>query len=330
MTVQPPRIDILLATHNGVCFLGEQVRSLLAQTYPHFRILARDDGSTDATAALLADLAARCPGKIEILDSTVGQVGNLPHENRGGRRLGSRGNFAALLEHADADYVMFCDQDDVWLPEKIERTLRTMQDVERQSGADQPALVHTDLAVVDEALRPLGRSFWEYQHLDVRRGATINRLLIQNVVTGCAAMANRPLVEKALPIPPEAVHHDWWFALVAATFGRVEPVEEATVLYRQHGRNQVGALRWDAAHVVRKAQTLFDRTYLVRNLRDSRRQARTFLERFGPGLPSGQRSAVEAYARLGDCGFLARRWYLARYGFYRTGWIRNLSLFARI
>jgi glycosyltransferase involved in cell wall biosynthesis len=313
----PPRIDILLATHNGVCFLGEQVRSLLEQTYPHFRILARDDGSTDATAALLADLAARRPGKIEIVD-------------RGGRRLGTRGNFAALLERADADYVMFCDQDDVWLPEKVERTLQTMQDVERQSGADRPVLVHTDLAVVDEALRPLGRSFWEYQHLDVRRGATINRLLIQNVVTGCAAMANRPLVQKALPIPPEAVHHDWWLALVAAVFGRVVPVDEATVLYRQHGRNQVGALRWDAAHVVRKVQTLFDRSDLVRNMCDSRRQARTFLERFGPSLASGKRSAVEAYAGLGERGFLARRWCLARYGFYRTGWIRNLSLFATI
>ena len=106
------------------CLLGEQVRSLLGQTYPHFRILARDDASTDATAALLADLAARYPGKIEIVDC-------------GGRRLGTCGNFAALLEHADAHYVMFCDQDDVRLPGKIERTLRAMQDVEQRFGADR-------------------------------------------------------------------------------------------------------------------------------------------------------------------------------------------------
>jgi glycosyltransferase involved in cell wall biosynthesis len=313
----PLQIDVLLAAHNGVRFLGQQVESLLGQTYPRFRILARDDASTDATAALLADLAARRPDKIEIVDSR-------------GVRLGSRGNFAALLEASDAPYAMFCDQDDVWLPEKIERTLRTMRDVERRFGADQPALVHSDLAVVDEALRPLGRSFWEYQHLDARRGATINRLLMQNVVTGCAAMANRPLVRRALPIPPEAVHHDWWLALVAAALGRVEPVAEATVLYRQHGRNQVGALRWDAAHVVRKARTFFDRSTLVRNMRDSGRQARALLERLGSSLPDRKRSAIAAYVRLGECGFLGRRWRVARYGFYRTGWIRNLSLLARI
>ena len=171
---------------------------------------------------------------------------------------------------------------------------------------------------------PLGRSSWEYQHLDVRRGATINRLLIQNVVTGCAAMANRPLVRKALPIPPEAVHHDWWFALVAAIFGRVEPVDEATVLYRQHGRNQVGVLRWDMAHVIRKAQTFFGRNCLARTMRDSGRQARSLLERFGSSLPVQKRSAIEACARLGECGLLAWCWYVARYGFYRLGWMRRL------
>ncbi len=316
-SIMPPRVDILLAAHHGARYLGQQVESLLGQTYPRFRILVRDDASTDATPAVLAELAARWPAKIAIVDPR-------------GRHLGSRGNFAALLDHADAPYVMFCDQDDVWLPEKIARTLRTMQDVEQRCGPDSPALVHTDLAVVDEALRPLGRSFWEYQHLHVRRGGTLNRLLMQNVVTGCAAMVNRPLVEKALPIPPEAVRHDWWFALVAAMIGQVEPVGEATVLYRQHGGNQVGALRWDAAHVVRKVRTLFDRSIVVRNMHDSGRQARCSLERLGPGIPADKRAAIEAYVRLGECGFLGRRWRVARYGFYRTGWLRNLSLLARI
>ncbi len=102
MAADLPRVDVLLATHNGADFLEAQLRSLLEQTYPVVRVLVRDDASTDATPALLADWAARRPGKIEILD--------------GGPRLGACGNFAALLQRAEADYVMFCDQDDVLAP----------------------------------------------------------------------------------------------------------------------------------------------------------------------------------------------------------------------
>jgi glycosyltransferase involved in cell wall biosynthesis len=317
MAADLPRIDILLATHNGADFLDALMQSLLEQSEQGFRLLVRDDASTDATAATLTAWSARWPGKIELIDG-------------GGPRLGACGNFAALLARTEADYVMFCDQDDAWLPEKIARTLARMNKVEREAGADRPLLVHTDLAIVDDLLRPLSRSYWRYQHLDVRRGATLNRLLMQNVATGCAMMANRALVRKAVPIPPEAVLHDWWLALVAAAFGRIECLDEPTVCYRQHGSNQIGAVRWDLAHLARKASSLWDRGYLVEFLAASTRQAQAFLDRFGPELTPPQRRAVAAFAGLGQCGFLRRRWRLARYGFYRSGLLRNLGLFARI
>jgi glycosyltransferase involved in cell wall biosynthesis len=317
MAADLPPIDVLLATHNGADFLDAQVHSLLEQSQQGFRLLVRDDASTDGTAALLEEWSARCPGKIELIDG-------------GGRRLGACGNFAALLARSAADYVMFCDQDDVWHPEKIARTLGRMTAAERETGADRPLLVHSDLAVVDKSLRPLGNSCWRYQHLDVRRGATLNRLLMQNVVTGCATMANRALVRKAVPIPPEAVLHDWWLALVAAAFGRIECLDEPTVRYRQHACNQVGAVRWDLPHMARKASRLFDHGYLVEALAASGRQARAFLERFGPELSVPQRRAVAAFVGLGQCGFLGRRWRVARYGFYRSGLLRNLGLFARM
>jgi glycosyltransferase involved in cell wall biosynthesis len=317
MTADSPQIDVLLATHNGADFLDDQLGSLLDQSGPPFRLLVRDDASTDATPTLLAQWAPRWPGKIELLDPL-------------GPRLGACGNFAALLAQADADYVMFCDQDDVWLPDKIARTLAKMTEVEREAGPDQPVLVHTDLAVVDDSLRGLGDSYWAYQHLDVRRGTTLNRLLVQNVVTGCAAMANRALVRKAVPIPPQAVLHDWWLALVAAATGRIERLDEPTVSYRQHGANRVGAVRWGPAHLARKLSSLWDRGYMVEFLAAAQQQAQALLDRFGAELPRQQRRAVEAFAGLGQCGFFARRWRLLRYGFYRSGWTRNLALFARI
>ncbi len=259
----------------------------------------------------------RLPGRLEWID-------------RGGPRRGACGNFAALLRQSAADYVMFCDQDDVWLPEKIAGTLARMTAAEAAMGRDTPLLVHTDLAVVDESLRPLGRSFWKYVHLDVRRDTAVQRLLMQNVVTGCTTMANRALVRKASPIPPEAVMHDWWLALVAAAFGRIERVEDPTVLYRRHGRTVSDPARRDLAGVVRRAPTFFDRSHLLRNIEASGRQARALLERFGASLPAGSRAAVEAYAKLGQYGFLRRRWQLIRYGLCPSGWVRKLDFLVRI
>ena len=317
MAADLPRIDVLLATHNGAEFLDALMGSLLEQSNQEFRLLVRDDASTDATAATLAAWAARWPGRIELIGGggprlgalwklrrTAGpQRGRLRDVLRSGRRLA---------------------------PGEDRPHARTDDRGRAQSGPDCPLLVHTDLAVVDESLRPLGDSYWRYQHLDVRRGATLNRLLMQNVVTGCAAMANRALVRKAAPIPPEAVLHDWWLALVASAFGRIECLDEPTIRYRQHGSNQVGAVRWDSGHVARKASRLWDRDYLVEFLAAGTRQAGAFLERFGPELSPSQRRAVAAFAGLGECGFLGRRWRLARYGFYRSGLLRNVGLFARI
>ncbi len=161
-----------------------------------------------------------------------------------GQNLGACGNFSRLLEQADAPYVMFCDQDDVWLPDKIEITLAAMRELERQHGAETPLLVHTDLMVVDERLNRLGKSLWLFQCTEPQRLTKLNRLLMQNFATGCTVMINRALRDLAVPVPAEALMYDWWLALVATAFGRVAAVEDPTVLYRQHGRNDTGATRW--------------------------------------------------------------------------------------
>lgn len=316
MTTGDDRIDVLLATYQGARFVEAQIDSVLAQEHPHLRLLIRDDGSTDGTLAIVERYAARWPETITLIEGT----GN----------LGSCGNFSALLQRVEAPYVMFCDQDNLWLPGRIDGLLRHMRRLEAELGPDRPILVHTDLTVVDEALHVLCPSFWTYQHLDPRRGSTLNRLLIQNVVTGCAAMLNRALVQKAGPIPPQAMMHDWWLALVAAAFGRLECLPDASILFRQHGTNQIGAVRWNVAHVVRKAATFWDRRLVVQGMQQTQRQARALWERFGPELTPTQREAVEAYIALGQESFLRRRWLVLHHGFYRTGWLRNLSLLARV
>lgn len=219
-------IDILLATYNGARFLREQLDSLFTQTCQAFRIIARDDGSTDATPEILNEYAARYPGRIALVADA--------------QRLGAWRNFAELMNHSSAPWVMFCDQDDVWLPRKIETELNLMTSLERSHGPDTPILVCTDLRVVDESLRTTIPSMWRNRKW-WRTGFRLGPLLVMPKVTGCTVMVNRRLLDLVLPLPQsERIWHDWWLALAAASFGVLHPCFEQTVLYRQHGTNMIG------------------------------------------------------------------------------------------
>lgn len=315
-----PLIDILLATWNGERYLAEQIESLLAQTSTDWRLLARDDGSTDGTTDILGRYAALHRECITIVeDSDAG--------------LGACGNFARLMEHSDAEYVMFCDQDDVWLPEKVEHCLNAIRKLEKEQEPGKPALVHCDLRVVDPDIETIAPSFWRYQKLNPVKGRFLNRLLIQNVVTGCAAILNRPLARLATPIPAGARMHDWWIALVAAAFGNVGYLPESLVLYRQHGGNTLGAKGWSLRTVARMlaAGNLIEVGREKRAiLRVSEQQAALFAERYGAGLSRENLRLVRAYATISSLGAVARRVALFRHGFLLDGLVKKIGLIVLI
>ncbi|MEW6694974.1 MAG: glycosyltransferase family 2 protein [Pseudomonadota bacterium] len=223
-------IDILLATYNGAAFLRPQIESLLAQDYPSFRILVSDDGSTDDTLAILSAYAQRFPDRLVLVPS--------PLSGRGALR-----NFEHLmtvcLAQGRARWFAFADQDDVWLPDKLSRSAACMQTLESNGGADLPCLVHTDLCVVDATQRVVHPSMVRYEGLNPA-AATRESLLSVNEVTGCTVLGNQRLLELALPLPPAAIMHDWWCAVIAGS-GRRAFIPHATVYYRQHGANQIGA-----------------------------------------------------------------------------------------
>ena len=312
-----PLIHILLATCNGARFLEEQLDSLFAQSCRQWRLLVRDDVSDDATPAILEAYRSRYPDRVSIVDN-------------GGERRGACGNFAALLELSRAPYVMLCDQDDVWLPDKVEATLAAMRELERQHGTDSPLLVHSDLRVVAEDLSPLGESFWRYQGSDPQRLTTLNRVLLQNFATGCTVMVNRPLVTLAVPLPPEARMHDWWLALVATAFGRSVAIDRPTILYRQHGMNDTGAARWSFAA---EAVGFFDRerrrrAVAVRNeiFASLEAQGSAFLARYGDRLGARERETLRAFATLLSRNWFMRRYLTVRYGFYYSNRLMTLGM----
>lgn len=286
-------IDILLATCNGASFLEEQLRSVYAgKSGPDFRMLVRDDGSTDDTCQILDKWAASAPDFVIVTD--------------GQGSLGTALNYSRLMDFVEAQYVAFSDQDDVWLPEKLSLLHQKMMGVESILGKDTPLLVHSDLMVVDRSLRMIAPSFWRFQKIDPQYTG-FSATLVQNSVTGCAMMANRALVELARPVPRQAIMHDWWLALVASAFGKVVPIRKPLLMYRQHGTNTVGAKNWSSGSKLRRATRATGKKTVGEALKTTTAQCEIFLQRYGDKLTSQQRVIAEAFSGITSKSFIERR-----------------------
>lgn len=311
-------VDILMATCNGEHFIEKQIASILDQTHTDLRLRISDDASDDTTPELLNALKNLDPERIFLEPSAA-------------TRLGAAANFGSLLDRTTAPYVMFADQDDVWLPDKVSKTLSLMKSVEAEHGRNAPVLVHTDLRVVDANLTPIADSLWTYQNLVPERLTSLNRLLVQNGITGCTMMMNAALTTRCMGgVPGGAIMHDWWVGLVAAAFGVIAFLPEATLLYRQHDTNDTGAKPWSATHVCRRAVATFLGNDIPRSLRRTQEQARAFLARYEDFLSDEQRDVVTAYAELPTLSWLKRRRQVLKYGFLKCDPVRSLALLLRI
>lgn len=216
-------IAILLATYNGETYIAEQLDSLFKQTEQDFEIFIHDDGSKDTTLEMIESFIKKYPERITLLEDV-------------GDGRGAMGSFMWLLDRVEADYYMFCDQDDVWLPSKIQVSMDKMREIESRVP-DKAVMIHTDLRIVDSDLNTMYESFWAYAgyHVDLMR--KFEYAAVNNVFTGCTMLINRRARDLSLPYHPKAPMHDWWIGLVVAKRGVVDNVKQATVLYRQHGGN---------------------------------------------------------------------------------------------
>lgn len=216
-------LSVLLATYNGERFLREQLDSLIRQSYKNFQVYIRDDGSSDNTIAIIQEYMDKYGDKFILVEDDV--------SNRG-----PMNSFMYLLSVVDSDYYMFCDQDDVWLENKIQDSIEKIQVIERLNPG-KPVMVHTDLRIVDENLNVLSRSFWNWRKFNVDLNKHKNFVPFGNVFTGCTMIINNAVKAHAFPLPEFASMHDQWIGLVAVKFGIVDNIKAQTILYRQHGGN---------------------------------------------------------------------------------------------
>jgi glycosyltransferase involved in cell wall biosynthesis len=215
-----PLVAVLLCTFNGARFLPEQLRSLAEQQYRNWQLYASDDGSSDATLAILENFAAEHPGQVAI---------------RSGPQRGSSQNFLSLATDVgiDADYYAFSDQDDIWLPDHLSRAIGVLM----QIPAEIPAFHCGRTKLITESGTPIGLS------LLFSRKPSFRNAIMQSIAGGNTMVFDRAAHQLLISARgAEPVAHDWWvYQLVTGAGGQVHYDPDPTVCYRQHDTNQLGS-----------------------------------------------------------------------------------------
>ena len=304
---QTENIAILMATYNGADYIKDQIQSLLDQSYQQWDLYIHDDKSSDHTVEIIRNSYERYSPKIHIIN---------------GPKAGSaKNNFFYLMKHVSAPYYMFCDQDDVWLESKIKKSIDTIKKAEKTAKKQVPALVFTDLKVVNQSLGVIGERMSKYQQLNPRK-IEFKDLLIQNVITGCSSIINKPCAEYSLNYLDDEniIEHDWWCALIAAYFGVIDYIDEPLVLYRQHSQNSIGAKNISDIHY--DIQKLFNLHEIRRSLEQTRKQSGEFSKAFN----LGKESLAYQYSKLDELNKIERIAFYKNNKMWKSSFVRNVGL----
>lgn len=226
-------VEIVLSSYNGKHFIDQQIESIAGQTHGDILLTVRDDGSSDDTVQRLGAWRERLGKRMRILPSE-GNVGVVR-------------SFEILLSQSVGDYVMMCDQDDVWLPRKVELTLDKMRE-EEKANPGKAVAVFTSVNLVDGDLKSKGMTFFEQNHFDFPFAGSFYNICVCNCVAGCTMMLNRKALDVALPFASDVPAHDWWIAARVAHEGVLSVLMTPTMLYRLHGNNVCGAAVMEEGH----------------------------------------------------------------------------------
>lgn len=235
------KVSVLVSTYNGDLFLRRQIDSILTQTFKNFVILIRDDGSTDLTIPIIERYLNDFPNIFTLISDSRGN-------------LGSTKSFLSMLQYVEnGSYVMFSDQDDVWLDRKIELFVERIRLLEERShDKELAAMIFGDMYVTDKDLKVVHSSFWNFQRINPNWIYNWERVLSQNVVTGCSLIFNYSAIKLLTEDQVLSVVHDHWVAINLSKFGLVDFLREPTMYYVQHQKNSIGAAAYNFMYIYRR------------------------------------------------------------------------------
>lgn len=309
-------IAIIMGTYNGEKYIKEQIDSILSQDYKDWKLFIFDDGSKDNTESIVNEYMKNYPDKIYFQKNKV--------------NFGAAGNFFNGIKEVttklepEAEYFCFSDQDDVWVEDKLSRSLAKMKQIEE----GEPALVYSDVAITDKNLTITAASYFEAERVDATK-VSLNYLLMENKLIGGTVMINKPLVELELRgeerglIPyKKAKMHDWWFGLLAAGFGKIGYIDGFTEYYRQHEHNVVGGSSFISYIKARISKMNENRLRIRENIT----QGEEFFKYFGEYLSDKKLSIAKEFVALKTKGWLGRRISIIKNKYLKSGIIRNIAL----
>jgi rhamnosyltransferase len=303
-------VNILMATYNGQAFLKEQLDSLLAQTYTNWELWVRDDGSTDDT--------------LKILEAYKGS--NIKVYTNNTPAKGACSNFAELFRMAKLDehakYIMFCDQDDIWLPHKIETTLSEMK---RQEALypGEPVMIYSDLELIDNKGNTTGHS------LRLKNKVDLKNLVTFNYVLGCTMMTNRAMIQKVNHVPEQAVNHDYWIALVASIY-RSAYINKKLIRYRQHTQNASGNVAQNDSLSARIRRHIVEPRYEIEASKAKLTMLNEFYKHYADELDPAKRKMLEEYLQAFDSGRLRACYLILKYQMFKKGFFQSLVTFYQV
>lgn len=214
--------DVIICTYNGEQYIKEQIESILHQKIPPSCIYISDDGSIDQTVSIAKDTLNNSNVNFEL---TINK-----------RRLGYAKNFINVLSKTKSEIVFFCDQDDIWVVDKI---YHFENEINENNAID---LFFSDAFLVDQKLKRFPYSLWDVLNINPEQVLSYKIFYKRNIVTGATMAIRRRLIGKCLNIP-NGVPHDYWIASVASCFGGIKMINEKLIFYRQHDKNVLGATR---------------------------------------------------------------------------------------
>ena len=295
-------VSIFMATYNGEKYLEAQLESIFNQTYQDFFLYIRDDYSIDSTMQILDKWKALYPDKIEISQR---------ESNSGKPQIPF---LEMVVAHKTDSYYMFCDQDDVWFPDKIEVSIKGITEFEKQYGVSTPILLGTEYLLTDQNLVPFRK---QKKRIDYDTFSKANKLICYNIFTGCTIIFNRALSEKITLIPDNCVLHDWLLAFVASSLGVAAMITTPTLFYRQHSSNAVGSeLNRSLNYYIKRFRSIWSNDYY--------HLANLFLQYYSQCADLDKVNMISTYAKLPEISWLKKIQAFFTYNYWAPGVIRKV------